>query len=73
MIDVPVGEQQDRVTELFDKYNLLALPGWESGGGEGTGQWFEMLDITRRFEQARQLRESAAMQRESAHERITPP
>src|SRR5712692_3387074 len=26
MIEVPVGEQQDRVTELFDKYNLLALP-----------------------------------------------
>jgi magnesium transporter len=26
LIEVPVGEQQDRVTELFDKYNLLALP-----------------------------------------------
>ncbi len=26
LIDVPVTEQQDRVTELFDKYNLLALP-----------------------------------------------
>jgi magnesium transporter len=26
IIDVPVNEQQDRVTELFDKYNLLALP-----------------------------------------------
>jgi Mg/Co/Ni transporter MgtE len=26
MIDVPVKERQDRVTELFDKYNLLALP-----------------------------------------------
>lgn len=26
MIDVPVDEQQDRITELFDKYNLLALP-----------------------------------------------
>ncbi len=26
LIDVPVDEQQDRVTELFDKYNLLALP-----------------------------------------------
>ena len=25
-IDVPVDERQDRVTELFDKYNLLALP-----------------------------------------------
>src|SRR5579872_1288343 len=26
LVDVPVGEQQDRVTEVFDKYNLLALP-----------------------------------------------
>jgi magnesium transporter len=26
LIDVPLDEQQDRVTELFDKYNLLALP-----------------------------------------------
>jgi flagellar motility protein MotE (MotC chaperone)/sporulation protein YlmC with PRC-barrel domain len=26
LIEVPVTEQQDRVTELFDKYNLLALP-----------------------------------------------
>lgn len=26
LIDVPVNEHQDRVTELFDKYNLLALP-----------------------------------------------
>ncbi len=26
LISVPVNEQQDRVTELFDKYNLLALP-----------------------------------------------
>ena len=26
LIDVPVDEHQDRVTELFDKYNLLALP-----------------------------------------------
>ena len=26
LIDVPVNEGQDRVTELFDKYNLLALP-----------------------------------------------
>jgi len=26
LIDVPVHEHQDRVTELFDKYNLLALP-----------------------------------------------
>ncbi|HEX5430536.1 MAG TPA: CBS domain-containing protein [Bryobacteraceae bacterium] len=25
-IEVPVNERQDRVTELFDKYNLLALP-----------------------------------------------
>jgi magnesium transporter len=26
LIDAPVDEHQDRVTELFDKYNLLALP-----------------------------------------------
>ena len=26
LIEAPVTEQQDRVTELFDKYNLLALP-----------------------------------------------
>jgi Mg/Co/Ni transporter MgtE len=26
LIEAPVNEQQDRVTELFDKYNLLALP-----------------------------------------------
>ncbi len=26
LIEVPVSEQQDRVTELFDKYNLLAMP-----------------------------------------------
>ena len=26
MIEVPVQEKQERVTELFDKYNLLALP-----------------------------------------------
>jgi len=26
LIHVPVNERQDRVTELFDKYNLLALP-----------------------------------------------
>jgi sporulation protein YlmC with PRC-barrel domain/CBS domain-containing protein len=26
LISAPVGERQDRVTELFDKYNLLALP-----------------------------------------------
>ena len=26
LIQVPVNERQDRVTELFDKYNLLALP-----------------------------------------------
>ena len=26
LISVPVNEHQDRVTELFDKYNLLALP-----------------------------------------------
>jgi magnesium transporter len=26
LIQVPVGERRDRVTELFDKYNLLTLP-----------------------------------------------
>ena len=26
LIQVPVDEKQDRITELFDKYNLLALP-----------------------------------------------
>ena len=26
LIDVPVKEDVDRVTEMFDKYNLLALP-----------------------------------------------
>jgi Mg/Co/Ni transporter MgtE len=26
LIQVPVDEKQDRVTELFDKYNLLTLP-----------------------------------------------
>jgi Mg/Co/Ni transporter MgtE len=26
LVEVPVHEQQNRVTELFDKYNLLALP-----------------------------------------------
>jgi Mg/Co/Ni transporter MgtE len=26
LIEVPVSERQDRITELFDKYNLLALP-----------------------------------------------
>jgi magnesium transporter len=26
LIEAPVDERQDRVTELFDKYNLLALP-----------------------------------------------
>lgn len=26
LIDVPLNQQQDRITELFDKYNLLALP-----------------------------------------------
>jgi magnesium transporter len=26
LIEVPVNEQQERITELFDKYNLLALP-----------------------------------------------
>jgi magnesium transporter len=32
LIDVPVTEQQDRVTELFDKYNLLAMPVVDSEG-----------------------------------------
>lgn len=31
-IDVRVDEQQDRVTELFDKYNLLALPVVDDAG-----------------------------------------
>jgi Mg/Co/Ni transporter MgtE len=31
-IDVRVDEQQDRVTELFDKYNLLALPVVDEAG-----------------------------------------
>ena len=31
LIDVPVAERQDRVTELFDKYNLLALPVVDGG------------------------------------------
>ena len=26
LIDAPVSEHRDRITELFDKYNLLALP-----------------------------------------------
>jgi magnesium transporter len=26
LVDAPVDETQDRITELFDKYNLLALP-----------------------------------------------
>jgi magnesium transporter len=26
LIQAPVDESQDRVTELFDKYNLLSLP-----------------------------------------------
>ena len=26
LIDAPVTEHRDRITELFDKYNLLALP-----------------------------------------------
>ncbi len=26
LIQVPVEEKQDRITELFDKYNLLTLP-----------------------------------------------
>lgn len=32
LIQVPVTERQDRVTELFDKYNLLALPVVEEEG-----------------------------------------
>ncbi len=30
LIQVPVKERQDRVTELFDKYNLLACRWWMS-------------------------------------------
>ncbi|MGH9718902.1 MAG: CBS domain-containing protein, partial [Bryobacteraceae bacterium] len=26
LISAPVDEKRDRITELFDKYNLLALP-----------------------------------------------
>jgi magnesium transporter len=26
LLHVDVGERQDRITELFDKYNLLTLP-----------------------------------------------
>ncbi len=26
LVEVQVGEKQDRVTEIFDKYNLLTLP-----------------------------------------------
>ncbi len=32
MIQVPVDERQDRVTELFDKYNLLTLPVTDEDG-----------------------------------------
>jgi Mg/Co/Ni transporter MgtE len=32
MIQVPVDEKQDRVTELFDKYNLLTLPVTDEDG-----------------------------------------
>jgi CBS domain-containing protein len=32
LIEVGVGETQERVTELFDKYNLLALPVVSEGG-----------------------------------------
>jgi len=35
-VEVPVTESQDRVTELFDKYNLLALPVID-GDGKLTG------------------------------------
>ena len=32
LIHVEVGEKQDRITELFDKYNLLALPVIDEAG-----------------------------------------
>jgi len=32
LIHVDVSEKQDRITELFDKYNLLALPVLDEGG-----------------------------------------
>jgi len=32
LIDVPVNEHRDRITELFDKYNLLALPVVDAAG-----------------------------------------
>lgn len=32
LISVDVKEKQDRITEVFDKYNLLALPVVENGG-----------------------------------------
>lgn len=32
LISVDVDEKQDRITEVFDKYNLLALPVVENGG-----------------------------------------
>ena len=32
LISVDVNEKQDRITEVFDKYNLLALPVVENGG-----------------------------------------
>jgi len=31
-VEVPVSESQDRVTELFDKYNLLTLPVTDKNG-----------------------------------------
>jgi magnesium transporter len=37
LIKVPVGESQDRVTELFDKYNLLTLPVVDEESGALTG------------------------------------
>lgn len=32
LIQVPVDEKQDRVTELFDKYNLMTLPVTDEDG-----------------------------------------
>ena len=32
LIQVDVGEKQDRITEIFDKYNLLALPVVDESG-----------------------------------------
>ena len=35
LIHVDVEEKQDRITELFDKYNLLTLPVIDDGGQAG--------------------------------------